>query len=56
MIFSCKTAAIAGAGVLEDFALSVPGAAERFGTIDPLDDYEVATALVYILTRLATAA
>ena len=51
-----KTAGIAGARVLEDVALSVPGAAERFATIDPLDDDEVATALLDILTTLAAAA
>ena len=51
-----KTAGIAGARVLEDIALAVPGAAERFAIVDPLDDDEVATALLDILTTLATAA
>jgi len=51
-----KSAGIAGARVLEDLALSVPHAAERFATIDPLDDDEVTAALVDILTTLATAA
>jgi NAD(P)H-dependent FMN reductase len=51
-----KSARIAGARVLEDLALSLPHAAERFATIDPLDDDEVTTALVDILTTLATAA
>lgn len=51
-----KTAGIAGARVLEDVALSVPRAAERFATIDPVDDDEVATALLDILATLAAAA
>ena len=51
-----KTARIAGARVLEDIALSVPGAAERFATTHPADDDEVATALLDILVALATAA
>jgi NAD(P)H-dependent FMN reductase len=51
-----KSAAIAGARVLKDGALSVPHAAERFAAIDPLDDDEVATALLDILTTLAAAA
>ena len=50
-----KTARIAGARVLEDLALAVPGAAERFATSHPADDDEVATALVDILVALATA-
>ena len=51
-----KSAGIAGARVLEDVALSVPHAAERFATIDPVDDDELATALLDILATLATAA
>jgi NAD(P)H-dependent FMN reductase len=51
-----KTAGIAGARVLEDVALSVPGAAERFATIDPVDDDEVTAALLDILAALAAAA
>jgi hypothetical protein len=43
------------ARVLEDLALAVPGAAERFATTHPADDDEVATALVDILVALATA-
>jgi NAD(P)H-dependent FMN reductase len=48
-----KTAGIAGARVLEDLAMSVPHAGERFATIDPVDDDEVATALLDILAALA---
>ena len=51
-----KTAGIAGARVLQGLALSVPGAAERFAAIDPVDDDEVTAALLDILTTLATAA
>jgi NAD(P)H-dependent FMN reductase len=51
-----KTAGIAGAHVLEAIALSVPHAAERFATIDPLDDDEITAALLDVLTTLATAA
>jgi NAD(P)H-dependent FMN reductase len=51
-----KSAGIAGARVLEDLALSVPHAAERFATTDPVDDEEIATALLAILTALAAAA
>jgi len=51
-----KSARIAGARVLEHLALSVPHAAERFATIDPVDDDELATALLDILATLAAAA
>jgi NAD(P)H-dependent FMN reductase len=51
-----KIAGIAGAWVLEDVALAVPGGAERFATIDPVDDDELTTALLDILTTLAAAA
>jgi len=51
-----KSAGIAGARVLDDLALSLPHAAERFATTDPVDDDEVTTALLDILTTLATAA
>src|SRR3984957_4687571 len=51
-----KSAGIAGARVLEDAALSVPHAAERFATIDPVDADEGAPALLQLLTTLATAA
>ncbi len=50
-----KTAGIAGARVLEDVALSVPNAAERFATTDPVDDDELTAALLDILTTLAAA-
>jgi NAD(P)H-dependent FMN reductase len=51
-----KTAGIAGTRVLEDLALSVPHAAERFATTNPVDDDELTTALLDILTTLAAAA
>jgi NAD(P)H-dependent FMN reductase len=51
-----QTARIAGARVLDDIALSVPGAAERFATTHPADDPEIATAMPQILARLAAAA
>src|ERR1700757_767646 len=51
-----KTARIAGARVIDDIALSVPVAAERFATTHPADDDEVATAMPEILGTLAAAA
>jgi NAD(P)H-dependent FMN reductase len=51
-----KTAGIAGAHVIDDIALSVPLAAERFATTHPADDDEVATAMPQALARLAAAA
>jgi NAD(P)H-dependent FMN reductase len=51
-----KSARIAGARVLDDIALSVPTAAERFATTHPADDDELATAVPAALTRLAAAA
>ncbi len=51
-----KTARIAGAHVIDDIALSVPLAAERFTTTHPADDDEVATAMPEILGTLTAAA
>jgi NAD(P)H-dependent FMN reductase len=51
-----KTARIAGAHVIDDIALSVPLAAERFATTHPADDDEVVTAMTQILGTLAAAA
>jgi NAD(P)H-dependent FMN reductase len=50
-----KSARIAGARVLDDIALSVPGTADRFATIHPTDDDEVAAAMPEIVTKLAAA-
>jgi NAD(P)H-dependent FMN reductase len=50
-----KSARIAGARVLDDIALSVPGSADRFATTHPADDDEVATAMPEILNTLAAA-
>ncbi len=51
-----KISRIAGAQVIDDIALSVPRAAERFATAHPADDDEVATAMPDILHTLAAAA
>jgi NAD(P)H-dependent FMN reductase len=51
-----KTARIAGAHVLDDIALSVPRAAERFASTHPADDDEVAAAMPEALAMLAAAA
>jgi NAD(P)H-dependent FMN reductase len=51
-----QTARIAGAHVLNNVALSVPFAAERFATTHPADDDEVANAMGDILTTLAAVA
>ena len=50
-----KTAGIAGARVLDNIALSIPHAAERFAIIHPADDYEVSAAIPEILAKLAAA-
>jgi NAD(P)H-dependent FMN reductase len=51
-----KTARIAGAHVLDDIALSVPRAAERFASTHPGDDGEVAAAMPEALATLAAPA
>ena len=51
-----KAARIAGAHVIDDIALSVPLAAERFAATHPADDDEVATTMPEILGTLAAAA
>jgi NAD(P)H-dependent FMN reductase len=51
-----KAARIAGAHVLDDIVLSVPGATERFAETHPADDEEVATAMPEVLATLAAAA
>jgi NAD(P)H-dependent FMN reductase len=50
-----KITRIAGAHALDDIALSLPGASERFATTHPADDDEVATAMPEILATLAAA-
>jgi NAD(P)H-dependent FMN reductase len=51
-----KISRVAGAQVIDDIALSVPLAAERFAAAHPADDGEVATAMPDILHTLAVAA
>ncbi|MDT5255207.1 MAG: hypothetical protein QOD10_287 [Mycobacterium sp.] len=50
-----KSARIAGARVLDDIALSVPGSADRFADTHPADDDEVAAAMPEIVAKLAAA-
>jgi NAD(P)H-dependent FMN reductase len=51
-----KSARVAGARVLDDIALSVPHGDERFATIHPADDHEVASAIPQILCAVTAAA
>ena len=51
-----KTARIAGAEILDDIALAIPRAAERFATTHPADDDEVVTTMLEILAELDAAA
>jgi hypothetical protein len=48
-----KAAGIAGAAVLEDVKLSIPGSVTRFAETHPADDSEVATALTEVVGRLS---
>ncbi|MCX4647120.1 NAD(P)H-dependent oxidoreductase [Streptomyces sp. NBC_01446] len=48
-----KAAGIAGAAVLEDVKLSIPGSVTRFAETHPADDSEVATALAEVVGRLS---
>jgi NAD(P)H-dependent FMN reductase len=50
-----KISRVAGARVIDDIALSIPLAAERFAAAHPTDDDEVATAMPDILHSLAAA-
>ena len=50
-----KAAGVAGAKVLEDVKLSVPGSVVRFAETHPVDDQEVADQLVAVLGQLAVA-
>ncbi|WP_042417530.1 NADPH-dependent FMN reductase [Streptacidiphilus anmyonensis] len=51
-----KAAGIAGAKVLEDVKLSVPGSVVRFAETHPVDDEEVAAQLVAVLGQISVAA
>ncbi|WP_424889459.1 NAD(P)H-dependent oxidoreductase [Streptomyces sp. XH2] len=51
-----KAAGIAGAAVLEDVKLSIPGSVTRFAGLHPVEDAEVTTALTAVIERLAEAA
>jgi NAD(P)H-dependent FMN reductase len=51
-----KVARLAGAHLLDDVALSVPLAGERFAATHPADDEEVTDAILAVLDRLAAAA
>ncbi|GAA1376328.1 NAD(P)H-dependent oxidoreductase [Streptomyces beijiangensis] len=54
-----KAAGVAGASVLEDVKLSIPGSVTRFADLHPADDSEVVTSLAEVIGRLtehATAA
>ncbi|WP_329113702.1 NAD(P)H-dependent oxidoreductase [Streptomyces sp. NBC_01465] len=48
-----KAAGVAGAKVLEDVKLSIPGSVTRFADTHPADDSEVATSLAEVVGRLA---
>ncbi|MFF1357904.1 NAD(P)H-dependent oxidoreductase [Streptomyces sp. NPDC058297] len=48
-----KAAGIAGASVLDDVKLSIPGSLTRFAETHPADDSEVATALTEVVGRLS---
>ncbi|MDF3298803.1 NAD(P)H-dependent oxidoreductase [Streptomyces tropicalis] len=47
-----KAVGIAGAKVIEDLKLSIPGSVTRFADIHPVDDAEVATGLTEVVARL----
>lgn len=47
-----KALGIAGAAVLEDLKLSVPGSVTRFAETHPVDDAEVAAQLTEVVARL----
>ncbi len=49
-----KTARIAGAQVLDDIALAIPHAGERFATSHPADDDGVVTVILEILAKLSS--
>lgn len=51
-----KSAGIAGAVVLEDVKLSIPGSVTRFAETHPADDTEVVTALTDVIGKVRSAA
>ncbi|MEW2395583.1 NAD(P)H-dependent oxidoreductase [Streptomyces sp. NPDC046862] len=51
-----KSVGIAGATVLEDAKLSIPGSVVRFAETHPADDAEVVTGLTQVLEQLTTSA
>ena len=51
-----KAVGVAGAKVLEDVKLSIPGSVVRFAEMHPVDDEEVAAQLVAALGQIAAAA
>ncbi|MFG3529780.1 NADPH-dependent FMN reductase [Streptomyces sp. NPDC047917] len=51
-----KSVGIAGAVVLEDAKLSIPGSVTRFADTHPADDAEVVTALTEVLGKVHSAA
>ncbi|OAH13707.1 NAD(P)H-dependent oxidoreductase [Streptomyces jeddahensis] len=51
-----KSAGIAGAAVLEDAKLSIPGSVTRFADTHPADDEEVVTGLTEVIQRLTAQA
>ncbi|MFB6814804.1 NAD(P)H-dependent oxidoreductase [Streptomyces sp. NPDC056347] len=51
-----KSVGIAGAVVLEDVKLSIPGSVTRFAETHPADDAEVTTAIAEVIAKVAAAA
>ncbi|MFF2011662.1 NADPH-dependent FMN reductase [Streptomyces sp. NPDC058195] len=51
-----KSAGIAGAVVLEEVKLSIPGSVTRFAETHPADDAEVTTAIAEVIAKVAEAA
>jgi len=51
-----KSAGIAGARVLEDITLSIPGSVVRFAELHPKDDTEVVDQLTAVVAAIAAAA
>jgi len=51
-----KSAGIAGAAVVEDLTLSIPGSVTRFADLHPVDDPEVTEKLAVVLEGLAARA
>ncbi|WP_408991413.1 NAD(P)H-dependent oxidoreductase [Streptomyces sp. 1268] len=51
-----KAAGIAGARVVEDAKLSIPGSVNRFATTHPADDAEVVEGLAKVIEQLSRAA